>query len=108
MAKEKLYSRVLELQRQAVGFALPNELKNGAQISITMHLEAFLDDLRSNRRDEKYLYNLEKRIDRLCRECSWTHVRDITPDKFMSWRARQNKAAKTLNEYLDAVSALWN
>jgi hypothetical protein len=35
-------------------------------------------------------------------------LRDITADGFVTWRSVQPYAAKTLNDYLNAISALMN
>ena len=41
-------------------------------------------------------------------ECKWKRLADITPDSFQQWRCDQDKAPKTLNEYLASVNALLN
>jgi integrase len=40
--------------------------------------------------------------------CSWRTIKDITADSFCAWRRTQKVRAKTLNEYLNAISVLLN
>jgi integrase len=48
------------------------------------------------------------RIEKLAVECGWKSVADGSPDSFQEWRAKQEIAPKTKNEYLDAISAMLN
>jgi integrase len=40
--------------------------------------------------------------------CGWSYLRDINADRFVTWRSAQAYAAKTLNDYLNSISALLN
>src|SRR5439155_14592791 len=51
---------------------------------------------------------LEKKLLLLVAEVPWKFIRDITPESFRSWRRKQNKSPKTLNEYLSAICSLLN
>ncbi|PYJ69179.1 MAG: hypothetical protein DME75_11550, partial [Verrucomicrobia bacterium] len=42
------------------------------------------------------------------RSLGWRALNQVSAEDFQRWRAAQNKAPKTLNEYLDAISGLWN
>jgi integrase len=96
-------------EREAVGLIAPRPMREAAERPLIEHFDDFTSNLQALGRDEKYVYNLGKRLVRLARECGWKQVKDITPDSFTKWRASQSKqAAKTLNEYLDATNALLN
>lgn len=51
---------------------------------------------------------LKKKLVLLAAEVPWKFIRDITPESFRSWRRKQNKSPKTLNEYLSAIGSLLN
>jgi hypothetical protein len=62
-------------------------------------------DLHSLGRDRVYIYHIEKRILKLLNDCGWRLLEDITVESFLAWRSAQELAAKTLNEYLNAITA---
>jgi integrase len=47
-------------------------------------------------------------LQRLFAECNWIFLKDISPDGFNKWRARQTFSPKTANEYLGHANALFN
>ena len=109
VAKEMLRQIVLEKQKEALGMILPESLRKAGQSAIQTHLNDYLRDLESLRRDGEYTYIINLRVSKLCSECKWVLVKDITADSFLAWRsANSGKAAKTLNEYLDAIRGLLN
>jgi integrase len=55
-----------------------------------------------------YVYNVEKLVSRLIKECGWKRLTDVTPDSFQTWRGDQKKAPKTLNEYPASINAMLN
>lgn len=72
------------------------------------HLADFLGDLRARKRSECHVRHLETRIKRLCGECGWQHLRDVSGDSFQAWRAAQREfSQKTLHEYQNAASSLF-
>lgn len=73
------------------------------------HLMKYLEELATKGRDERYIYHVCKRNERLFRECGWSLPRDVTAASFTDWRQRNRaKAPKTLNEYLDAASSFFS
>ncbi len=71
------------------------------------HVKAYCADLRARRKDEDYVTTVEKRLTKLVEDCQWHRLADVTPESFQTWRAKQTFAAKTLNDYLGAASALF-
>jgi integrase len=71
-------------------------------------LADYLNDLRNIGRDEVYVENLSYRLNILIRECNGGYPPKVTADSFTTWRAKQNKAAKTLNQYFDSAKAMLN
>lgn len=55
-----------------------------------------------------YVRILAYRLNILIREGGWAYPRKVTADSFTAWRAKQQKAAKTLNQYLDSANELMN
>jgi len=108
VAQEKLNQLVREGEREAVGLIAPKKLRECAQKPLKAHVVDFIENLRAIGRDEKYVREFDKRLALLMRECDWKSVKDVTPDSFQSWRSRQEKRGKTLNEYLNCASGLMN
>lgn len=96
----------IELDRKAAGIIVPEKRKKFASKPMLEHLDDFLNDLKTRGRSSGYLSKLKSRIPKLAKECRWKHVRDVDNDSFLRWRNKQNKAPKTLNDYLDAMNGL--
>lgn len=75
---------------------------------LSTHLEAFMAKLRGTRRAARYVYQVERYLQRLFEECSWSLFKDVTRESFEHWRARQHLKPKTLNEYHSAASAFFS
>ena len=108
VAAERLRDLVRELEREAAGIISPRLQRNAAQRNLLDHLEDYVRDLTTLGRDSMYIYNIEKRVSRLIAECGWNLPKDVTPDSFQQWRAKQTGSPKTLNEYLASISAMLN
>src|SRR5439155_3293060 len=71
-------------------------------------VQDYISDLHAAGRDIKYVSNVRSRISILMRSLGWRALNQVSAEDFQRWRAAQSKAPKTLNEYLDAISGLWN
>lgn len=93
------------------------------QSALSEHISAYIADLRTEGRDNKYIENMQHRLDRLASECGWKALPDIEPNSFIKWREREARrkdkrkhacnsghgaSATTLNQYLDSVRAFLN
>ena len=105
VAEKKAREFIEELEREHAGLIPARTVRVSADKSLEVHLDNFASDLRAQGRDRMYVYNVEKRLAKLCKECGWKVIRDITADSFQAWRATQDKAAKTLKDYQDAATA---
>jgi len=112
-AEAELSKFRVEHEHEAAGIVAPKPLREAAGTPMSEHLREFLEDRRSRGRDKRYVYNLDLRLTRLLDDCGWKYPRDVTQDSFAAWRAGardhdtgEKLAAKTLNDYLDAVVAL--
>jgi integrase len=99
---------VKDKQLEAAGMAPSEAQRNAVQSPLTHHLKSYLADLTAIGRDQEYIYIVEKQIQKLLLECKWVTLSNVTSDSFLRWRARQQKAPKTLNEYLASMSSLLN
>jgi integrase len=71
-------------------------------------LDLYVADLRRARRDDMYIYNIQKRMKKLARECGWPTVVSVRSDDFVRWLsapAQSGRAPRTLNQYLATASA---
>ena len=105
VARERLEQIVRDRQMEQSGMIPPEAIRTAALSPIEEHLKNFIADLQALNRDKVYVYNVNSQNRRLIRDCAWKALRDITADSFQSWRVKQNKAPKTLNEYLNSVSS---
>lgn len=108
VAEQRLRDFVTELEQEAAGLIPPKVQRDAAQRALLDHLTDYINDLSKVGRDAMYVYNVEKLVARLATECGWSLPKDVTPDSFQTWRAKQDKAPKTLNEYLASANSLLN
>ena len=105
---QRLRKIIIEEQRERDGLLAPRQQRETAQRPLLEHVKAYCESRRAVKRDEKYVCELERKLERLCVACAWQFVRDVTPESFEKWRARQTTAPKTLNEYQNAINGLMN
>ena len=108
VAQQRLRKIIIEEQRERDGLVAPKHQRETAQRPLLEHVKAFCQSRRAVKRDEKYVCELERKLEKLCAGCAWQFVRDVTPESFERWRARQATAPKTLNEYQNAINGLMN
>jgi integrase len=101
---------------QARGEDYSDPFKNHRGRPITEHVKDYMADLRALGRDGMYIYNVEKRLNRLIDACGWKVAGDIIADSFCAWREKpvKQKSAQsedrtigpvTMNQHLEAVRA---
>jgi integrase len=106
IAKQRLEQIVRDKQMEQTGMIAPQAVRDAAQSPLECHLKQYVADLRALNRDTQYINELQNRVIKLIRDCGWHLLRDVTPDSFQTWRARQNRSPKTINEYLASISSL--
>src|SRR5207249_1951199 len=106
VAQKRLNDLVTEKERERAGLIPSKSLRESAEEPMLKHLEDYLNELRSLGLDDMYIRILGYRLNILIREGGWAYPRKVTSDSFTDWRAKQQKAAKTLNQYLDSANAL--
>jgi len=108
VAEQKLRKILQEEQRGRDGILAPKIQRDAVSAPVLMHIKDYIADRRAVGRDEKYVCELDKKLQKLATECDWQRVAEITPESFCTWRAKQRKSPKTLNEYLNAICGLMN
>jgi integrase len=108
VAEEKARKLVQEREKESQGLIAPKLQRDSAQASLQKHIQEFARELRTKGANNQYINELENKLELLTLECHWQQIKDITADSFMQWRSRQNKAPKTINEYLAAAKSLLN
>jgi len=74
--------------------------------TVSTHRE--IANLAALKRSPKHVAFTRNRITRICQQCGWKLLRDITADGFTRWRAAQGEQSpKTLNEYYGQLSAFF-
>jgi len=87
----------------------PKATREAAERKLAEHLGDFLGDMRRRGKSEKYLANLEFRVERLIADCGWNLAKDVTADSFQGWLRRQTEMKdKTANDYLEAARCFFN
>jgi integrase len=108
IARKRLREIVQEEEGEREGFVRPRKQREAMQRPLLEHIETFIAERYKIGRDEKYVRELKKKLLVLASEVPWKYIADITADSFCSWRRKQKKSPKTLNEYLSAIGALLN
>jgi integrase len=87
---------------------------------LSLHIDGYAADLRGLGRDDGYVYNVERRLKILAKDCNWSVLGDVESKSFIQWRGRERKlhvrpgrlaegaSATTLNQYLETVRAFTN
>jgi len=108
VAEKRLRDLVSELEMEAAGILLPKPIREAAARQMSEHLNDYVADLRALGRSDSHINNIEFRVGRLIQECQWKRGVDVTADSFVTWRGKQNLAAKTINDYLGGAVSLLN
>jgi integrase len=100
-AAEKKRSELLqEKLHERAGLIPSKKFRDAAQRNLIEHLQEFIGDLKAKGRNGQYIAEFQNRLMLLIKECKWTTAQHMVADSFVSWRGLQNKAPKTINEYL--------
>jgi integrase len=101
--------RLREKEHERAGLIPPKAARDAAQRKLADHLEDFLGDMRRRGKSEKYLANLEFRVERLISDCGWSTAKDASADSFQAWlRGQLELKDKTANDYLEAARCFFN
>ena len=106
-AEMKQREIVDRMEREEVGLIIPAEQREAAKRPMSDHLADYLAHLKTHRRNRQYCSDVKGRVSRLIKACGWKRVKDVTPESFEHWRARQSSiSVKTMNDYLAAIRGL--
>ncbi|MBL9170350.1 MAG: tyrosine-type recombinase/integrase [Verrucomicrobiales bacterium] len=109
VAQTKLMQIIAEKERERAGLTAPASERQAVGKSTLTHLTDFLADLETLGRAKEYTRHVKSRVEKLIADCGFHKLGDIASDKFVSWRSKQKDlSAKTLNEYLNSMSAFLN
>jgi integrase len=108
VAEAELRQMVKELEEEKLGLIKPRALRDATKIPLLEHLTDFIADITARGRCKNHISHTKSRLKRLFAECNWISLKDISPDSFNKWRARQTFSPKTANEYLGHANALFN
>jgi integrase len=108
VAQQKLNKLLQELEHESAGLIPAKPERETAQSPLLDLVSEYVNELTVLGRSADHLRHVRTRLRLLVRECRWTRLADVTPTSFQSWRKQQTtKAPKTLNQYLDVLSAFW-
>jgi len=106
-AEVKLRKIVERMEREEAGLIVPAEQRQAAKRPLSEHLADYLAHLKTHRRNKQYRSDVRGRVTRLIQVCGWKRVKDVTPESFEKWRAKQTTiSVKTQNDYLAAIYGL--
>jgi integrase len=108
VAEAELRQVVKELEEEKLGLIKPKALRDATKIPLLEHLTDFIADITARGRCQNHISHTKSRLQKLFAECNWIFLKDISPDSFNKWRARQTFSPKTANEYLGHANALFN
>ncbi|NRB76071.1 MAG: tyrosine-type recombinase/integrase [Verrucomicrobiales bacterium] len=109
VAQAKLRDIVRKKERIAAGLERSETSEETLNAPISETLDRWISDLHAKGRTTHYVGIMEKMNLALFRANGWECVSDINARDFLKWRAdNQDKAPKTLNEYLNACRGFLN
>lgn len=109
VAHTRLMTLIQEAEREQAGLTAPASERQAVAKATLAHLTDFLADLKVLGRANEYTRHVKSRVEKLVADCGFRRLGDISPDKFVAWRGQQaGLSPKTLNEYLNSVSAFLN
>src|SRR5947207_2223713 len=111
VAEKRAQEFIREKEREAAGILEPKRIRDAALRSLAAHLQDYLADLeKRNRagRNGRGGRQLKMRVTTLLNDCKWNVAQNISADSFIAWRSRQEKSARTLNYYLQAMFSFLN
>ena len=97
-----------EKEHERAGLIPSKAAREAAQCKLAKHLQDFLGDLRAKGRNGRYINGIAYCLGQLIDQCGWNFPQNITADSFVKWRSSQNKAPKTINEYLTSAKNFSN
>ncbi len=100
VARDKLALIVHEMEQEAQGNLAPRLEREALARPLSEHIKEFIKTRESLGNDARYIRQEGKKLERLCREVPWNHIKDISHATFEQWRILQTVSPKTLNEYL--------
>lgn len=95
-----------EWEREHEGIGVPRREREAAQRDIPGHLDEYVSELTARGRVREYTRQVRSRVTRLCADCGWTRLRDVTAESFQAWRRQSGVSPRTQNHYLDAIWGL--
>ena len=111
VAEKKAQEFIREKEREAAGILEPKRIRDAALRPLAAHLQDYLADLeKRNRagRNGRGGRQLKMRVTTLLNDCKWNVAQNINADSFIAWRSCQEKSARTLNHYLQAMVSFLN
>lgn len=104
VAEEKRSQFIRDTEREIAGIRPSRLLREGITGPLLTFLDGYIAFKKTAGRDSMYVYNIERHVRKLARECGWNTPRDVAAGAFEEWRARQSLDAKTLDDYLADAS----
>ena len=102
-AEQKLQQILKEHSQESVGLLAPQKMREAAETPLADHFKVFVQELKTSGCVKRYVQGVENYVGTLMKECGWGHFKDVNAESFQAWRQEQEKAPKTLNEYLVAM-----
>lgn len=104
VAETKLRDLIRDIEKEEMGIAVPKRMRTAADTPLLDHIKAYCADLAAQGCSPEHVAIVKARQTKLTGDCGWKRVIDITAESFETWRAQQKLGAKTLNDYLSAMS----
>lgn len=103
-AFKRLDKLMQEAENEINGIGISKTVKETAKRHIIELVKDFISTKKAVGRTENYTATIQNFIVKVCKECNWQYLEHITASGFEAWRMEQDKAPKTLNEYLNAFN----
>ena len=104
-AEQKLQQILKDHSQESVGLIAPQKMRDAAATPLAEHFPVFVQELKTSGCVKRYVQSVENYVGTLMKDCAWEYFKDVNAESFELWRQKQQKAPKTVNEYLVAMRA---
>ncbi len=108
VAEKRLREIEIELQKEKEGIIPPKSTRYGIKTPLIEMLPDFISELKTLRRNSRYVDSTESKIRKILDECDWATFLDVSEDDFLKWRSEKEISSKALNDYLATISQFFN
>jgi len=108
LAEQKLREIIAHQHAIRSGLAPSDEQVEAAGKPLVQYIEAYTDSMRARQLKHETIRKIGPMLRRLCHDCGWLRIADLSASNYESWRSSVDLSAKSKNHHLHTASAFVN